>query len=185
MCSNRQLHQFPCPLVQGELIIPAKKEPQLLGRKTEGSHKLKWIVRGKTCWRPIQWTSLGQEQSASDTGNGSLLLSCSPDGKDLRVTGRADVSNAVLVLQERNDTWDSISCNLCEVTQLFIRTAVAAISCLDLGARLQGNYGPAGEGLSWSNKNSRDLVLKEKENLDKLELGCKSRGKMQWGKRSM
>lgn len=30
-----------------------------------------------------------------------------------------------------------------------------------MGARLQGNYKPAGEVSSWSNKNSRNLVLRE------------------------
>lgn len=73
--------------------------------------------------------------------------------------------------------------SLCEVTLLFIRTALAAIPCLDLGARLQGNYRPAAEGSSWSNNNSRDFVLKEKENLDKLELCYQKQGRMQGGEK--
>lgn len=90
-------------LVQGELAISTKKKPQLLVRKKPGLTVIEVNNKGKTP-RPIQWTSLGQEQAASNTGNGIPFAKLQPWWEDLRVTGRADVSNAVLFLQERNAT---------------------------------------------------------------------------------
>lgn len=112
-------------------------------------------------------------------------LNCSSVGKGLRVTNRANVSEQcyAVLAREKCHIGQYKPDSLCEVTQLFIRRALAAIFCLGLGARFQGNYRLAGEALSSRNKKDRDLALKEKESLSKLELCKQKQIRLQEGKR--